>query len=180
VPISVARVVAEHRKMRLARFARLFAAVAATVTLAAACGESRLSGPDGAQLAIDAQGRTAGPNGLEHRLTAQVIPAPIGSPYSAQLTVTSTVVNTGSTPVRLTARECLFFDGDFETTAQVDRFEPAISCGAVSSTGDLAPGASSSTMQVQFGVRSGPGTYTLKLRHALSPDFRGEVAFRVR
>jgi hypothetical protein len=34
-------------------------------------------------------------------------------------------------------------------------------------------------MEVRFGVRSGTGTYTLGLRHALSPEFRGEVSFTV-
>jgi hypothetical protein len=32
---------------------------------------------------------------------------------------------------------------------------------------------------VQFGVRSGPGTYTLKLRHSLTPEFRAEATFRI-
>jgi hypothetical protein len=34
-------------------------------------------------------------------------------------------------------------------------------------------------MEVQFGVRSGAGTYTLKLRHALAPEFRAEASFRI-
>jgi hypothetical protein len=153
-----------------------------TLTIAAvltACGSSPLSGPSNANLIGTQDGRAAGPSGLEQRLTAQVESAPIGSPYTAQLTITSTIVNTGSATVSLTARECLFQDADVETTARMDRFEPFISCGAVSSARDLAPGQSSSSMQVQFGVRSGSGTYTVKLRHALSPEFRGEVSFRI-
>jgi hypothetical protein len=94
--------------------------------------------------------------------------------------VSSTIANTGSASVTLTARECLFQDADVQTTAQMDRFEPFISCSAVSSARDLAPGQTSSAMAVRFGVRSGPGTYTLRLRHALSPEFRGEVSFTVR
>ena len=98
---------------------------------------------------------------------------------AARLVVTSAIVNTSSAPVVLTARECLFQQADVETTAQLDRFEPLVSCSAVSSTRTLAPGESSSSLEVEFGVRSGPGDYSLKLRHALSPEFRGEVSFRV-
>ena len=156
---------------------RLCSAVALVVV--AGCGGSSLTGPRDAALVSGPVGRTAGPSGLEHRLTAQVLRAPIGSPYTAELLVTSAVVNTGSAAVLLTARECLFFDADVETSARVDRYEPTISCGAVSSTGNLAPGGSTSTMQVRFGVRSPAGIYTLKLRHALSPEFRGEVTFSV-
>jgi len=73
---------------------------------------------------------------------------------------------------------CLFLDGDVATTAQLDRFEPLISCAAVSADGDLAPGQSTA-LTVQFGVRSGPGTYSLTLRHSLNPDFRAEASFRI-
>jgi hypothetical protein len=105
--------------------------------------------------------------------------APAGSPYTAQLTVTSTIVNTGSAPVKLTSRMCLFMEADVETNAQMNRLEPLISCGAVEGTSDLAPGQSTGPMQAQFLVRSGSGTYTIKLRHALSPAFRAEASFRV-
>jgi len=87
-------------------------------------------------------------------------------------------VNTSSTSAHLTSRVCLFQEADVETTAQLDRFEPLISCAAVSAEGDLAPGVSTE-LAVQFGVRSGPGTYSLKLRHSLNPDFRAEVSFRI-
>ena len=176
MPIDVVRSVTAPR---IARLVRRILCIAATSVLAAACGDDGLAPPGDARLAKNAEGRTAGPGGLEHRLPIRVDPTPNGRPYRAHLTATSVLVNTGSTPVRLTARECLFFDEDVEASARVDRFEPAISCGAVSSTGDLRPGESTSTMQVQLGVRSGPGIYTLKLRHALSPEFRGEVSFLI-
>jgi hypothetical protein len=181
VPISAsrARLVADRRNTGLARLARGLASLTVVAVVTAACGDSRLSGPERARLATDAQGRTAGPGGLEQRLTARV-EAPLGdTPYTAELVVTSTIVNTGSTTVSLTTRECLFQDADVESTARMDRYEPFISCSAVSSARDVAPGQSSSAMEVRFGVRSGPGTYTLKLRHALAPEFRGEVSFRV-
>jgi hypothetical protein len=96
------------------------------------------------------------------------------------LTATSTVVNTGRTAVKLTSRTCYFFDDDFESNAQLTRFEPLMSCAAVSMTGELAPGQSIPVLQVQFGVTSLPGTYTLGLRHALSPEFRGKATFTIR
>ena len=74
---------------------------------------------------------------------------------------------------------CFVQQADVESTAQLDRYEPLIGCAAVSMSGDLAPGQSTPPLEVQFGVRSGPGNYTLKLRHALNPEFRGEVAFRI-
>ena len=150
----------------------------AAVAAIAACGGSSLSGPDGKLLGAP-EGRTVGPSGLEQRLTAVVEAPPQGSPYRAQLVVTSTIVNTGTAAVSLTARECLFRDEDVETTATMDRFEPLISCSALTSARNIAPGQSSNTMEVRFGVRSGPGTYTLGLRHALSPEFRGTVSFAV-
>ena len=159
---------------------RTLASVIAITAIVSACGGSSLSGPGDASLLTSPQGVTAGPAGLEQRLTARVEPPPAGSPYTAQLIVTSTIVNTGSASVTLTARECLFLDADVQTSAQMDRFEPFISCSAVSSARELPPGQRSSAMEAQFGVRSGPGTYTLRLRHALSPEFRGEVSFTVR
>ena len=174
MPISVVRAPSTHviRSLRIAT-------LAVAALFAASCGGNTLSGPGDARLSTGPDGRTAGPSGLEQRLTAVVEPAPAGDPYTAQLLVTSTIVNTGSTSVKLTARECLFQDDDVRTTAQMNRFEPFISCSAVSSARDLPPGQSSSPMAVRFGVRSGPGTYTLSLRHALTPEFRGEVSFQI-
>jgi hypothetical protein len=174
VPISAVR----STNVRSITRSLVLLAVAAT-TFAAACGEGALLGPRDANLVTGPEGRTAGPSGLEQRLTVTVEAPPSGSPYTAQLVVTSTIVNTGSTAVALTARECLFQDADVQTTAQLDRFEPLISCAAVSSTRSLAPGQAASPMEVRFGVRSGAGTYTLSLRHALSPEFRGTVSFRI-
>jgi hypothetical protein len=152
-------------------------ATAIALAAFAACSNSDLAGPNG-RLADSRNGRAAGPAGLEQRIVTRVDPAPVGSPYTALLTATSTLVNTGSESAHLTSRVCLFLEGDVETTATMDRFEPLISCAAVSAEGDLAPGRSTE-LAVQFGVRSGPGTYTLKLRHSLDPDFRAEASFRI-
>jgi len=151
--------------------------LAALAAFAAACASNELSGPNG-RLADSQNGRAVGPSGLEQRIVTKVEPAPAGSPYTALLTATSTLVNTGSASAHLTSRVCLFLEGDVETTATMDRFEPLISCAAVSAEGDLAP-ERSTELAVQFGVRSGPGTYTLELRHSLKPDFRAEASFRI-
>ena len=155
----------------LARIGRS-ASFVALATLAA-CSNGNPSGPDDVRL-----GRALGPSGLEQRITTTVEAPPPDSPYTALLTATSTLANTGSASAHLTSRVCLFLDGDVATTAQLDRFEPLMSCAAVSAEGDLAPGQSTA-LTVQFGVRSGPGTYSLTLRHSLNPDFRAEARFRI-
>ena len=150
----------------------------ALAALVAACSSSSPYGPGDARLGDSQNGRAVGPSGLEQRIVTKVEGPPPGSPYTALLTATSSLVNTSSTSAHLTSRVCLFQEADVETTAQLDRFEPLISCAAVSAEGDLAPGVSTE-LAVQFGVRSGPGTYSLKLRHSLNPDFRAEVSFRI-
>ena len=175
MPSPLVRSTPTHGGLRL-----MSLVVLASIAVLAACDDNSLSGPGAARLITAPDGRTAGPSGLEQRLTARVEAPVAGSPYTAELVVVSVIVNTGSSPVSLTARECLFQDADIESTATMDRYEPLISCAAVSSARDIAPGQASGVMEVRFGVRSGPGTYTLRLRHALSPEFRGEVSFRVR
>jgi hypothetical protein len=155
--------------VRIGRFTS-FVALAA---IAAGCSNGNPSSPGDARL-----GRAVGPSGLEQRIATTVEAPPSSSPYTALLTATSTLVNTGSASAHLTSRVCLFLEEDVETTARLDRFEPLISCAAVSAEGDLAPGQSTE-LTVQFGVRSGSGTYSLKLRHSLNPDFRAEASFRV-
>lgn len=138
-----------------------------------------MSGPGDALLDRGTNGRASGPSGLEQRIVTSVGRAPSGSPYTALLTATSTIVNTGSAPVRLTSRVCFFQEADVVTSARLDRFEPTISCAADNEERDLAPGQSTAPMDVQFGVRSGAGSYTLSLRHALAPDFRATATFSV-
>ena len=177
MPIALVRDVRRRTSISSRSVGRLVTLLALATVVA--CANGTVSGPGDGSLVTSRDGIAVGPSGLEQRLVTKVEAAPAGSPYTAQLTVTSTIVNTGSAPVRLTSRVCFFLEGDVETTAQMNRFEPLISCAAISATGDLAPGQSIAPMDVSFGVRSGPGTYTLKLRHALSPDFRAEVSFRV-
>jgi hypothetical protein len=155
------------------------ALLAVTALALAACSNGTLSGPGDAKLVGNLDGRASTPSGLEQRLTTTVTAAPAGSPYTATLTASSTLVNTGSAPVHVSARTCLALDADIESTASMDRFEPLVSCAAVSMETDLAPGQSIGPLEVQFGVRSGAGRYTLELRHALQPELRAEASFRV-
>jgi len=154
------------------------ASFAALALLAAGCSTGTPSGPSDAKLGDSQNGRAAGPSGLEQRIVTKVDAAPVGSPYTALLTATSTIVNTGSESAQLTARMCFFKDADVETTARLDRFEPLISCAAESAEGYLGPGQFI-VLEAKFGVRSGAGTYTLALRHSLTPAFHAEASFRV-
>jgi len=149
------------------------------VVTAVACSSGSVSGPRDAKLIGNTDGKASGPSGLEQRITIKVEAPRAGSPYTALLTASSTIVNTGTATVPLTTRACFFQQSDFESTAQLDRFEPLVSCAAVSMAMDLAPGQSTGALDVQFGVRSPAGTYTLKLRQALAPEFRAEALFRV-
>jgi hypothetical protein len=160
------------------RVARRLVALATLATLAA-CSNGSPADPADASLVGSRDGKASGPSGLEQRLVTKVEAPPAGSPYTAILTATSTIVNTGSAPVRVVSRVCFFQESDFEATAKMDRFEPLISCAADSMTADLAPGQSTGLLDVHFGVRSGPGTYTLTLRHSLAPEFRAVATFRI-
>jgi hypothetical protein len=123
--------------------------------------------------------RAAGPGGLEQRLTVVVDPDDFRESGFHTLSVTSDVINTGSSRVPITARVCLFLETDLEISAEADRFEPFIICGAVEQTIRLAPGASVGPLEVRYRIRSGPGVYTVRVRHALNPEFRAEASFRI-
>ena len=178
--MSVRRSISHSRSGASAtlRLGRRLVSLATLATLGA-CSNGSPPGPADASLVGSRDGTASGPSGLEQRLVTKVEAPPAGSPYTAILTATSTIVNTGSAPARVVSRTCYFQEADFETTAKVDRFEPLISCAAVSMTTDLAPGQSTGPLDVRFGVRSGPGTYTLALRHSLAPEFRAEATFRI-
>jgi hypothetical protein len=150
--------------------------VSLALIVAAGCsGASPLANQDTAAR----EARAAGPGGLEQRLTVVVDPEDFREPGFHTLAVTSDVVNTGSSSVPVTARVCLFFDSDVQITAEADRFEPFITCGAVQQRTELAPGASVGAMELRYRIRSGPGVYTVRVRHALDPEFRAEASFRI-
>lgn len=154
-------------------------ALVALAMLISACSSGTPVSPGTAITVGDADGRASAPSGLEQRLTTKVETPPAGSPYTALVTATSTLVNTGSAPVHVIARMCLATEADIESTARMDRFEPFVSCAAVSMETDLAPGQSIGPLEAHFGVRSGSGEYTLSLRHALTPELRAKATFRI-
>ena len=155
------------------------AAIAFALTLLVACTNgSLLDTADQAQLSRES--RTVGPRGLEQRLTVAVDPEEFREPGFHTLLVTSDIVNTGTTPVAVTTRVCLFFESDVQISAEADRFEPLVSCGAVSARNELAAGESVGPMELRYRIRSGSGVYTVRVRHALDPEFRAEASFRIR
>jgi len=157
--------------------ARALSSLLVFIALAACNGAAPLDTADRPGLPREA--RATGPGGLEQRLSVVVDPEDFREPGFHTLLVTSNVINTGSAPVTVTARICLFFDSDLEITAEADRFEPFVSCGAVQQTVELAPRASVGPMEVRYRIRSGPGLYTIRVRHSLSPEFRAEASFRI-
>ena len=156
--------------------ARVLTSVA-LIVLAACSGKSPLD--TAGQGGLARESRTVGPGGLEQRLSAVVDPEDFREPGFHTLLVTSNIVNTGSAAVPVTARVCLFFESDVEITAEADRFEPFVSCAAVQQTTRLAPGASVGPMELRYRIRSGPGVYTVRVRHSLDPEFRAEASFRI-
>lgn len=79
------------------------------------------------------------------------------------LWIESTVVNEGGQPVSVESRICGL---DLRTEL---RFAPQVRCGGYSMQGQLAPG--DSVRSTEGGVlTSGPGTYSVRLRHLLQPE----------
>jgi hypothetical protein len=156
--------------------ARLIPTLALTL-LAACTNGSPLDTADQARLSREA--RAVGPSGLEQRLTVAVDPEEFREPGFHTLLVTSDVFNTGTATVPVTTRVCLFFDSDLEISAEADRFEPLITCGAVLARTELPPGESVGPLELRYRIRSGPGVYTIRVRHALDPEFRAEASFRI-
>jgi hypothetical protein len=156
--------------------ARALSILALTLGPACAANSPVDAGDDGRP---SREARAVGHGGLEQRLTVAVDPEGFREPGFHTLLVTSNVTNTGPAPVPVTARVCLFFDSDVQITADADRFEPLVSCGAVEMTTRLAPGASVGPMELRYRIRSGPGLYSVRVRHALSPELRAEASFRV-
>jgi hypothetical protein len=149
----------------------------ALIVAAGCAGTSPLDTTD--QSASAREARAAGPSGLEQRLTVVVDPQDFREPGFHTLAVTSDVFNTGPAPVPITARVCLFLESDVQLTAEADRFEPFITCGAVQQTTELAPGASLGAMELRYRLLSGPGEYTVRVRHVLAPEFHAEAWFRI-
>ena len=157
----------------------MFARTLLPLALAIAAGCEGSSPLDTTDQALTRAARASGPGGLEQRLTVVVDPEDFREPWLHTLAVTSDVINRGPNTVPITARVCLFFDSDIEISAEADRFEPFISCAAVQMRTQLAPGESVGPLELRYRIRSGPGVYTIRVRHSLDPEFRATAAFRI-
>ena|SRR5712671_5185769 len=110
------------------------------------------------------------PQGLEQ--TVRLSPAePI---QGDTLTIESIVVNVMGAAVDVTSRICGM---DVETSLRLSG--PNLACAGYSMHGALAPG--DSILGFAGGVvASGPGTYTMRVRHLLNPDVWVDVPVTVR
>lgn len=110
------------------------------------------------------------PQGLEQtvRLTPAE-PAP-----GDTLDIASLVVNQTAAPVDVASRICGL---DLETSLRLT--DPFVRCAGYSMQGALAPGDRIQGFDRRV-VAGPPGTYTLRLRHLLSPDVWVDVPVTVR
>ena len=110
--------------------------------------------------------------GLEQRVTL----TPSQPVTSQNVQIQSVITNRGSQAVELQSRICgLDLGGDLELT-----FPPDFGvCAGHSMHGTIAPGESRGGSELQR-VASKPGTYTLRVRHALQPELWVEMRVVVR
>jgi hypothetical protein len=111
------------------------------------------------------------PGGLVQRVTL----SPAAPAQGQNVSIRSVINNAGPLAVTLSSRICgLDFGGDLKLS-----WPPELGkCGGYSMRGDLAPADSVlgfDTMRVD----SPPGEYTLRVRHALSPEGWYELRVRV-
>jgi hypothetical protein len=157
---------------------RLHTSLLPSLILLAACGGSSVAGTElDDQLAPEV--RLQGPRGIEQHLSAIVDRSSGEYAGGPTLRIRSTLTNRGASTVHLVARSCLLADGDIESTAHLARIDRLILCAAVENAVDLAPGQSTEALEQAFGVGSGPGTYVIRIRHALDPEFRASASFRI-
>ena len=154
------------------------ASLLASLLVLAACGGSTPAGTElDDQVAPDV--RLQGPRGIEQHLSAIVDQSSGKYAGGPTLRIASTLINRGASTVHLVARTCLLADGDIESTARLERIDRLVSCAAVENAVDLAPGQSTEMVEQAFGVASGPGSYVIRIRHALDPEFRATASFRI-
>jgi hypothetical protein len=110
--------------------------------------------------------------GLEQRVT--LTPSELVSGENVQ--IQSVITNRGSQVVQLESRICgLDLAGDLELS-----FPPGFGvCDGYSMHGTIAPGESRSSSELRR-VDSKPGTYTLRVRHAVQPELWVEMRVVVR
>jgi hypothetical protein len=118
------------------------------------------------------QGAQSGAQGLTHKIV--LVPADVQAGQNVE--IQSTVTNTGTNAITLQSRICgLDLEGDLSLSVPID----IMTCGGHSMANSLAPGDSVQSTAVRR-VASAPGTYALRVRHALNPELWTEVRVVVR
>ena len=112
-------------------------------------------------------------NGLEQQLRIE----PAGAPFDGTgevFRLTSRLVNRGSEPVTVRVATC-WLDPKENLRAGAELVARAIpSCIQQPSVLTLAPGEASGTLSFT-GQIDRPGRHTIRVRHALDPEFWGEI-----
>jgi hypothetical protein len=111
-------------------------------------------------------------SGLEHRVTL----TPSEPTAGGDVQIHSVITNRGTESVVVSSRICgLDFGGSLDLTYP----NGSAACGGYSTAGSLAPGESRTNTDLNR-VASAPGTYTLRVRHALQPELWVEMRVVVR
>ena len=110
--------------------------------------------------------------GLEQRVTL----TPAGLITGENVTISCVITNRGTQSVPLESRICgLTLGGDIRLD-----WPPGIGvCGGFSMGGTIAPGESRQSSEIRR-VASAPGTYALRVKHALRPELWVEMRVVVR
>ncbi len=110
--------------------------------------------------------------GLEQHVT--LTPAELAT--GENVVIRSVITNRGSRPIQLESRICgLTVAGDIRLD-----WPPGIGmCGGFSMSGPIAPGEARESTEIRR-VSSGPGTYTLRVKHAIHPEAWVELRVAVR
>jgi hypothetical protein len=132
--------------------------------LGASCG-SAIAGPDEA----DQSGPTArqAPEGLEQTVYIVTNPDALGS---LGFELYSTLRNTGTKPVSVVARTCRFDKDDIQSETPLLESLALAGCEPGQARVSIAPGDTLPLVWI-YGV-SAPGSYTLRVRQVLEPEFR--------
>lgn len=110
--------------------------------------------------------------GLEQRVTLTPAELTVGEIVHIQ----SVITNSGSQPVSLESRICgLTLGGDLQLATPTS----IVTCAGFTQGGDIAPGDSRESSEIRR-VSSAPGTYTLRVKHAVRPELWVEVRVVVR
>jgi hypothetical protein len=117
-------------------------------------------------------------NGLEQQIRVEPVSAELDD-TGVMFNLKSTLVNRGSDPVTVRVVTC-WLDPKENLRADVELVARAIpGCVPEPNVLTLAPGQASRTLWFT-GQFDRPGRHTIRVRHALDPEFWGEITIRAR